>query len=123
MYAVVLLLGILPQGADCDTTDLVEVNHCYNGDTGERRFVQVIYWDRVGACLHVRDWHMVEKCHSIYSVPERTEAPFTIVRHRECDGTLQVIRAKRYKVTHTYTDPEEEDRKVFPLDRRRPLGR
>lgn len=122
MFAVVLFLGFIPQSAPYDTTELVEVNHCYNRETGERRFVQVIYWGRSASGLHVREWHMLDKCQSIFVVPERTDSPYTVMRSRECDGSVQVIRAKNYRVTHTYCDPEEEDRKVFPVERRTPLG-
>jgi hypothetical protein len=132
MYAanslIGLLLGIVSgdtanAGSATEATEMVEVNHCYNRDTGERRFVQVIYWDTHDTpCLHVREWHMLDKCHAIYQVPARGQQPITVIRRTDCGGNVQIIRAVRCRVTHTYTDPEEEDRKLLPIDARRPLG-
>ncbi len=122
MYTAVLLLGIVTQGPEPQTIEVVEVNHCYNRDTGERRFIQVIYWGRHDdSTLHVREWHMLEKCHSIHHVHRRAAMPFTVIRRR--DGNMQVVRARHYKVTHTFHDPEEDDRRLLPVDARRPLGR
>ena len=126
MFTAVLLLGItasgaVTQGPETEATEVVEVNHCYNRDTGERRFIQVIYWDRYDAStLHVREWHMLEQCHSIHHVHRRTDMPFTVIRRR--DGKMQIVRARHYRVTHTFSDPEEEDRRFLPVDARRPLG-
>ena len=122
MYAVVLVFGFVNQGQMVDDAELVEVNHCYSRDTGRRRFVQVIYWGKEGSRrLHVREWHMLEKCQRIYRVAGRDVHPYTIIR-RYGSG-LQVIRARRFVVTHTFTDPEEDDRKLLPVAARRRLGR
>lgn len=123
MNAVVLILGMVSAGPAPDETELVEVNHCYNRETGERRFVQIIYWDvQDGSYLHVRDWHMADKCQAIVAVRHRTPLPYTVIRQRDC-GTVQVVRARKLRVTHTFNDPEEEDRRVLPVEARRPLGR
>jgi hypothetical protein len=123
MNAAVLVFGIVATGPLADVTELVEVNHSYNRETGERRFVQIIYWDvQDGSCLHVRDWHMADKCQSIVAVHQRTWAPYTVIRQRDC-GAMQVIRARNLRVTHTFNDPEEDDRAVLPVEARRPLGR
>lgn len=124
MFLATLLLGFVAGDLPAQSTDLIEINHCYNRDTGDRRFVQVIYWDCHGAgCMHVREWHMADKCQSLFRVPERVGQPYTLIRFRECDGGLEVIRAKKCRITHTFCDPEEEDRKIFPLDWRVPLGK
>jgi hypothetical protein len=122
MYAVALLMGFISHGPVPETVELVEVNHCYNPCTGERRFIAVIYWDYYGSSqLHVREWHMLDRCQSVFHIHERPNQPFTIVRQR--DGKLQIIRARRYQVTHSFFDPEEEDRKLLPVDARRPIGK
>jgi hypothetical protein len=122
MYVALLLIAIVPQSAEPEPADLVEVNHCYSRDTGERRFVQVIYWGaHDGSTLHVREWHMMEKCQAIYRVADRPKMPITVVRQRE--GATEIIRARRFLETYTYFDPEEKDRQILPMGERRPLAR
>ena len=122
MYAVALLIGIVPVGpSSAEVADVVEINHCYNRQSGERRFIQVIYWTRhEGNSLHVREWHMLDKCQMIYRVRERGKRPVTVIRNT--DGKLQVIRASKVKVTHTFYDPEEENRKLVPVEARKPFA-
>lgn len=129
MFAVAVLLstgivGVVPGDPPAERVDLVEINHCYNRDTGDRRFVQVIYWDRQNtACLHVRHWHMADKLHTIYPSDDRRTAGYTVVRKVDGPQGVQFVRAARYRVTHTYDDPEEEDRKTFPLEARRAMAK
>lgn len=100
----------------------VEVNHCYNPETGDKRFCQVIYWAESDSSFpHVADWHMADKTLGIVNVDGR-DAPWTVIRQRDC-GAIDVIRAKRLTVTYTFNDPEEDDRAVLPVEARRPLGR
>ncbi len=123
----VLLLGALaavPGRPHAEQVELVEINHCYNRDTGDRRFVQVIYWDRQNtACLHVRHWHMADKLHAIHPHDSADATVYTVIRQVDGPAKLQIVRARRYRVTHTFHDPEETDRQSFPLEARRPLSR
>ncbi|MEX2187303.1 MAG: hypothetical protein WD875_10930 [Pirellulales bacterium] len=127
MFAVAVLLsssvlGVVPGQPPTETVDLVEINHCYNRDTGDRRFVQIIYWDRQNtACLHVRHWHMADKLQAIYPAGDGATRAYTVVRKIDGPQTIQFVRASRYRVTHTFEDPEEQDRKTFPLEARRPM--
>ncbi len=129
MFAVAVLLsssvlGVVPGDPPAERVDLVEINHCYNRDTGDRRFVQIIYWDRQGtACLHVRHWHMADKLHAIHPAGDRAARAYTVVRKIEGPQAVQFVRASRYRVTHTFDDPEEEDRKTFPLEARRTMAK
>lgn len=129
MFAVAVLLSssvvaVVPGEPLADRVDLVEINHCYNRDTGDRRFVQIIYWDRQdSACLHVRHWHMADKLQCVYPSREGHEAGYTVVRKVEGPSGSQIVRAGRFRVTHTFVDPEEEDRKTFPLEARRTLAK
>ena len=117
-------LGVVPHDSPAERVDLIEINHCYNRDTGDRRFVQIIYWDRQdSACLHVRHWHMADKLHAVYPAGQTLNAGYTVVRKIEGPGGVEVVRASRYRVTHTFDDPEEEDRKTFPLEARRVMAK
>jgi hypothetical protein len=129
MFTVAVLLAAgafaaVPDTPDAERVEMVEVNHCYSRDTGERRFIQIIYWDRQNtACLHVRYWHMADKLRAVY--PESNAAPGAVVvlRQGDANSCMEVVHAKHYRATHTYDDPEEIDRQTFPLEARRPLGR
>jgi hypothetical protein len=129
MFTVAVLLssavlGVVPGEALPDRVDLVEINHCYNRDTGDRRFVQIIYWDRQNSeCLHVRHWHMADKLQAIYPPGENRDAGYAVIRKVEGPAGMQTVRAARYRVTHTFADPEEEDRKTFPLEARRVMAK
>lgn len=124
--AVLLAAGAfaaVPDSPDAHHVELVEINHCYSRDTGERRFVQIIYWDRQDtACLHVRSWHMADKVRAIYPETTGARSGVMVLSQNDANACMEVVRAKRYRVTHTYDDPEEVDRQAFPLEARIPLN-
>jgi hypothetical protein len=96
------------------TVHTVEVNTVYSRETGAVRIVQVIYWGRQGSpFLHVREWHMLTEKDSIQRTGRR-RYPITVMHG------LRAVRARRLKFTHTYHDPEEDDREFVQVcDRRR----
>lgn len=97
--------------------DECELNTCFNPDTGEKRFTQAIYWSHVDSSKPgVIDWHMADKVQSIAYVSGR-EYPWTIIRQKDC-GQVQIIRAKRLRVTYTFNDPEEDHQWVLPVEQR-----
>ncbi len=94
----------------------IEVNHCLDAEGNGERFVQVIFWRLYGRSVHVAWWCMVEKLLQLYRNGERV-LPWTAMLAGD-DGVLREIRARKYKETWTDYDPEEGDRKVWPIDRR-----
>jgi hypothetical protein len=66
---------------------------------------------------------MADKLHALYPAGESCQAGYTVVRKVEGPGGVQFVRASRCRVTHTFVDPEEEDRKTFPLEARRVMAK
>ena len=109
---------------ETERVDYIELNHCYNKETGQMRFRQVIFWARQGGAIpHVRAWTMFDKEHVILltKTDHDPESPYPYLCVFKKDNEQFHVRASRYKVTHTFGDPEEEDRKVFPIEARYPF--
>lgn len=47
--------------------------------------------------------------------------PYLLVWPIDDAGFVRIIKVKQFKSTHTYFDPEEEDRKIFPTEIRIPI--
>lgn len=113
-------------GAATPIVERVEINYCYHPHDGTLRYKQILYWDYVdSSCLHVVDWHMADPagpgtdgCERIVCVPGRTYAPYTIIRRGTCGQLSRIARARQLVVTHTFDDPEEDDRAVLPAEGR-----
>lgn len=115
-----LLLSIIPAD-DVKPVHMVEVNHTYRLDTGEKRFVQVIIWNRhPGTCLHVANWAMESslqpRLEKVVRLPEGPSKYHITV----WDGASRVVLvADAVKVSHTFSDPEELDRFDLEVNLRR----
>lgn len=118
---VYLVLSTIPQGGVTEVP-LIEINSVYSQDDGRHRLTQLIVWDQQHGShsYHVRVWCMK---HEKIKIMESQDKNFPYLVFWPIDGSeyYRIIKAKRYKSTHTLVDPEEEDRKVFPIEARIPL--
>ena len=121
MLRTLILLSSLFIGSEADKLQVIgaiEVNHCYNQSTGKKRFIQIILWDYYPGDerLHVREWTMYcPKKHTFFT----TNTGF----YYFLNSNLNMVKSRTYKVTHTYIDPEEEDRRLLPVDARRAVSK
>lgn len=107
-----ILFLLLPIGDDPEWVARVELNTTYDPATGGVRFSQFIYWGRDG---RVKEWHMVDR--TVFWYVEKDH--ITIIRRT---GTgLRWVKSLKWKRTHTYHDPEQEDARWLPIQLRKPL--
>lgn len=115
MWAVIILSAVpLSDGIIRDRVDVLEIQHVYS-DCGKKTFVQVIGWE-VDSRTHrevVAFWRMMKPKEPppikrgsawLFQWDERTEDA-----------------AGSYRVSHSQTDYELENRNIVPVDRRRGL--
>jgi hypothetical protein len=108
-----VLVALTPHdGPTVTTTDIVEVNH-YHDDEGRKVFDQIIWWEWLGGAKVVRDWRLLKSPHQI---PQQRNGWY---ESTWWDGeTLRRVRAKAYKETWTYHDPEVANREFWPKEKR-----
>jgi hypothetical protein len=106
----------------CDTVDVIELNHLYDGEGREILHQWVFWeWDKHSADYRVVDWRLVKN--------EREGPRFAPGRARwvwlVClDGqpsALRRIEARAFSESWTQVDVELRDREVWPTERRRLL--
>lgn len=116
---LVACLGLLPKH-EHPHLDVFEVNYLYDMSTGNRRFVQCIIWQRYpGVCLHVTDWGMHQEWSPkiVYRPADGSRDRYRVAIVHE--GQVRVFSVDRLKVSHTFVDPEAEDRDALPTTSRR----
>jgi hypothetical protein len=64
---------------------------------------------------------MLDRCHAIHIVPTRRDHPYSVLRGAGAD--VRIVHARQVKITHTFDDPEESDRRLLPVASRQPLGK
>ena len=99
-----------------NVVDIIELNHKYD-DNGKLTFSQLIFWrwDVVDRMFHVASWRMVDEHHYV----RRQGMGFEDREVRDLLHGVVITRAHSYRETWTHYDPELEDKKLFPDDRRR----
>lgn len=118
MFAA-LLLSIVPnQPIQCDSVDVIEVNHVYD-DCGKHCFDQLIFWEWIPELKRyvVVDWRMNRA-----SVYPRFDSGQWVILFFDYDS-LRQIRAISTAETWTQHDPEIADRDFLPKHHRRKLSR
>lgn len=106
---------MIPYIPETIQVERVEINQCYD-DEGKLRMCQAIFWDwhPLDSTYHVRDW-----CYLDDSRQDRASLLGNRVYLPTPDGGLRVIEGRRLVRTHTQYDPEMEDRRDWPLERRK----
>lgn len=120
MNALLLLIAIVPhETIASERVDLIEVNHFFDG-CGRQAFDQAIFWDWCpGDCrFHVRDWRMLKKPSQCPRFDHGTEDAFMLWQDGE---VLREVRANNYRESWTQHDPELDERRIIPQERRRGL--
>ena len=119
MTLLFVLTAILPHEPPTvrEQVDLLELNHVQCPQTGRETLTQVIYWrwHEGNSRNHVTAWRMAK-------LPElfgRDGREWT--ESREDGPVRRIIRAKQFRETWTFHDPEIEDRQLLPADQRRGL--
>lgn len=120
VLAVVCIADVPRLPVEESRVDVLEVNHYYDPNTADLRFVQLIGWDwcnKNGMVCHW--WRMIRNP----ARQPRSDAsrPGVFVATFVDDGKLVRVRARCCIETHTQFDPEIDNRRVFPQWRRRGL--
>lgn len=116
---ILLVLGVVPAELDYKVP-YIEINTVYNRDTLDARFTQVLIWDRQrsSTCLHIRQWAMQDKILGVYKTSDENY-PWTLIFKVDDARNHVIVRAKRFRRTHTSYDIEEDDRVDFPVEIRK----
>ena len=120
MYGILVLavLNLIPTGHEVlNTVDVIEINHVYSLETGDKRFTQVIYWQWTDGELRVVDWRMLRTA----GQRPRKNGSLWVSRYRE-SGIDRKIVATAFRVRHSYHDPEIDDRREHPVSMRAKLA-
>jgi hypothetical protein len=128
MLLLILLLGDAGHRNDhvvTDKVDLIELNHFYD-DNGALVFDQVIFWDwhpfvpgREGGEFVVRAWRLSKLERPMATVRDWRRGGYTLIFLD--GGVIRKIRAPSFRETWTQYDPEMQNRKMWPEDKRRGL--
>ena len=122
---IILLIALLTRIENdpilYDSVDVIELNHCYS-EEGEKRFTQVIFWglrnSYPGGEYVVVDWRM-DKKQQLYPRKNHKDQYYYLVWLDE--NYWRNVKSISFKETWTQYDPEVENRKIHPVDRRRGL--
>ena len=98
-----------------DDCDLIDINHFYSTESGERVFTQVIYsdYDHASGLYVVIGWRM-------FSSPHMRPIHGVAIWHDA--GTLRKVRARVVIETWSTYDREVANREIWPANLRRNLG-
>ncbi len=101
------------------SVDLVELNH-FIDENGREVFRQVVFydWSKRHRRFHVRGWRLIKTASQL---PKRSHVPNRYVTQWIDNGSLRRVHASQLRETWTQHDPERQNRKFLPEDKRRPL--
>ena len=104
-----------------DSVDVIEVNHCYS-EAGEERFTQVIFWRWQNSYPDGRyvvvDWRMIKEKQLLPRRDHRKKCYYLIWWDQ---NFWRSVKSISFKETWTQYDPEVDNRKLHPVERRRGL--
>ena len=107
-----------------DSVDVIEINHCYS-DKGEKRFTQAIFWRWQNSYPNGRyvvvDWRMLREDKKPYPRKDYEKNCYYLTWWDQ--NFWRRVKSISFKETWTQHDPEVENRKVHPVERRRGLYR
>lgn len=118
---IVLLLavGLVPHSATIDDTcNVVEVNHFYDAE-GKKVFTQAIFWgwNERSATYRVIAWRLLKE--PMPQALRNGRRGYQMIWYD--DHALRRVRSSMLRTTWTQFDPELQDRKNFPSEKRRGL--
>ena len=104
-----------------DRVDVMELNWCYNSETGRLNFVQLIFWEWKnqfeGGHYVVVDWRMADR--EKPPIFRKEGGMYVLIfKDRDC---WRSVKSKSVRYTWTYYDPEVDNRKEFAREFRRGL--
>lgn len=117
-WVFLVLVCTLPVEPESVEVDIVEINHYYSGETGDKVFDQFIFWGWDGCkCeFFVRSWKFVEAKTTSHTVGTKGVTVIWLDR-----GQVRVIRSKIIHETWTVYDREVEDRAKRPVELRKKI--
>ncbi len=106
----------------CDTVDVIELNHLYDGEGREILHQWVFWeWDKHSADYRVVDWRLVKnEREGPKFAPGRAQVVLNLSDVAQ-GSALRRIEARAFSETWTQTDPERDNQRIWPTDRRRLL--
>ena len=124
LITILLMLdsGRQPTNISHEYVDLVELNCKYDEETDKLAYTQVLFWEWSPDWqrMHIVAWYITEQ-DRIYEMPTKVGKEYLTIRRYE--GKEIHVHAKRFKLSHTYNDPERDNKKILDEKYRRGFGR
>lgn len=111
LLLLTLFLGSGRHVHKTESVEMVELNHHHDYQTGKHSYDQIIFyeWSHDYTRYHVIAWGIVEK-------PEHF--PTKDPRGYKCDFKGYTVYATSFRESWTVVDPERQNKKLFPDERR-----
>jgi hypothetical protein len=124
IVAFLLTADVNPGLVIRDTVDVIEVNHVYSEGDGKKRLSQVIFWEfkLYNGEFRVVDWRMQDAVDAEPRYDHRRRL-WVLMWWDSKNNCIRRVHAISFKETHTWYDPEVDDRKELAIEHRRLLSR